>query len=177
VVRESIKKYILALGRWGWVVMGILAGDIVGIATSYISSQHQFVMPIWGWWLILILVLLIAPFLAFHKMRIEHDRLNAVLDERKKNEKIANDLAEFAANIHRLRDQAVADLIDVEEYVSSVEPYILSVNDYLIENCGKANAALFNTVTVISNEVTIQLDNKLNNLLRIIEFYRQRSDG
>ena len=72
---KSLRQYLAALGKWGWVVAVILVGDIYGIVSSYLSSTGNFVLPIWVWLLILVIILLISPFIAFHKMRLERDEL------------------------------------------------------------------------------------------------------
>ena len=70
---HSIKSYMQALGKWGWtvIVSGISAGT--GIITDV--SNYSFIIPYWGWYIIALIFLLIAPFWAFHKIRIERDAL------------------------------------------------------------------------------------------------------
>jgi hypothetical protein len=73
-MRKSLKEYITALGHWGWVVAVILVGDIYGIISSYLSSSNaNFVLPIWAWWVILVVILILSPFIAFHKLRLAKD--------------------------------------------------------------------------------------------------------
>jgi len=71
---ESIKQYIKALVHPRVGVIGILLSvvDIVGIIKSYVSAESgNFLLPIWGWWLILVVILIISPFLAFHRLRLK----------------------------------------------------------------------------------------------------------
>jgi hypothetical protein len=70
-VRESIEQYLKSLGYWGFLVAALLVGDIYGIVQSYLTTPSEnFVLPVWGWWLILVVILIVSPFLAFHTLRL-----------------------------------------------------------------------------------------------------------
>ncbi len=54
----------------------LLIGDIFGIIQSYISSEAgNFIFPIWAWWLILVVILIISPFWAFHQLRLKLENI------------------------------------------------------------------------------------------------------
>ena len=130
------------------------------------------------WLTLFILTLVIAPFLAFHRIRIERDTLIAKLEERNKNREIADKLAGFATNIERLRDEEAAKIMTVDGYIHSVIPYLNDIRKYLEENCGARFVASFNAVPDIEYGKTpllTQLNRRLNNLLGIIEYFNQRS--
>jgi len=79
---ESIKQYIKALGYRGAIVTAFLVGDILGIIKSYVSVESgNFLLPVWVWWLILVVILIISPFWVFHKLRL---KLVSVENDRKK---------------------------------------------------------------------------------------------
>jgi len=59
--------------------MAIVAiGDVVGIIQSYFTN---FAMPTWCWWLILVVILAVAPFLAFRKQIKKTDNIQSQLDD------------------------------------------------------------------------------------------------
>ena len=84
---SSIKQYVTALGKWGFAVIVLLIGDIFGIVQSYISSEAgNFILPVWAWWLVLVCILILSPFWAFHKMRLRAvdltSEINRITDTR-----------------------------------------------------------------------------------------------
>lgn len=48
----------------------IVVGDIVGIVQSYYT---QWIVPTWLWWLILVIILILSPFIVFCKIQKELD--------------------------------------------------------------------------------------------------------
>jgi hypothetical protein len=79
-MRKSLKNYIAAFGKWGFFMAAILVGDILGIIQSYYT---EWLIPAWGWWLILVIILIVSPFIAFHKLRVQRDELQAQLQKEK----------------------------------------------------------------------------------------------
>ena len=77
---KSIREYIASLGHWGWVVGGLIVADAIGIAQSFFA---EWILPTLGWWLILVAILLTAPFLAFHRLRVKRDEMQGELDSLK----------------------------------------------------------------------------------------------
>lgn len=74
---KSFKAYIAAFGKWGFIVAAIIIGDVIGIIQS---NSASFIMPTWAWWSILVVILAITPFIAFHKLRLEQEKLQNKLD-------------------------------------------------------------------------------------------------
>jgi len=70
-MRKSAKEYLTSLGRWGWLVLANILQGIWGILSPLFKIDYSPI--IWG--TLLGLTLLIAPFIAFHKMRIRRDEL------------------------------------------------------------------------------------------------------
>ncbi len=58
----------------------VLVGDILGIIQSYHTG---WLIPAWGWWLILVIILIVSPFIAFHRLRVQRDELQAQLHKEK----------------------------------------------------------------------------------------------
>lgn len=75
---SSVKEYLVALGKWVFVIAALLLGDVLGIIQS---ANTAFLLPQWGWWIILVIILTISPFLVFHKLRYERDELQRKLDD------------------------------------------------------------------------------------------------
>jgi len=67
MLKDSLKEYFKASGKWGWVVLTLIIGDAVGIIQSYFTNL---IVPNWAWWLFLAVILIVSPFLAFHKLRL-----------------------------------------------------------------------------------------------------------
>ena len=45
----------------------IIIGDVVGIIQSL---NNDSLISQWGWWLVLVVILTVSPFIAFHKLRL-----------------------------------------------------------------------------------------------------------
>ncbi|MFH0942144.1 MAG: hypothetical protein V1823_03885 [Chloroflexota bacterium] len=74
---QSFKEYLAAFGKWGFAIAALLIGDLFGIYQSYNS---KFVLPQWAWLLILAVILVMSPVIAFHKLRLKRDELKRELD-------------------------------------------------------------------------------------------------
>ena len=76
-MRTSVAGYAKDLGRWGWVVLTTvpltIAGGFLNIAES--TPVAEWVIPTWGWFVMAIGGLAVAPFLAYHHVRLDRDRL------------------------------------------------------------------------------------------------------
>jgi hypothetical protein len=75
---KSIRQYLAALGKRGFIVAALLVGDIIGIIQSYFTN---FAFPQWAWWIILTTILIISPFIAFNNMRRHRDSLMKELED------------------------------------------------------------------------------------------------
>src|SRR5262245_47120593 len=82
---QSLKAYLPALGIAGWAVYLGFFGTLVGASSDFWGWQ----VPGWLWVPLLVLTSLIAPFIAFHQMRValvaagdkaEGDRQQAIVD-------------------------------------------------------------------------------------------------
>lgn len=75
---ESLKSYVTAFGKWGFVIAAIIIGDVVGITQSYFTD---FIIPTLAWWILLIVILIVTPFFIFHKLRLITEGLQKELDD------------------------------------------------------------------------------------------------
>lgn len=90
LVLVSLKEYVLSLGHWGWVV----AIDVVYSVTGFVLDVSDAVsIPTEAWLIPLIVALVVAPFIAFHKLRLKRDALQDTLDVRRRRKEIADKLA------------------------------------------------------------------------------------
>ena len=69
-MRQSLKEYVSAMGHWGWVVLVDVLGAAIG---AYLDISGKGGFPTWVWLTMLGLAFLIAPFIAFHKVRLQRD--------------------------------------------------------------------------------------------------------
>lgn len=68
---KSICEYLAAFGYWVYVV---LVANVAGIAGLFLNvSNATSGFPTWLWVALLTGGLVVAPFLAFHKMRVQRD--------------------------------------------------------------------------------------------------------
>ena len=67
---QSLKEYVVLLGKWLWM---ILMGIFVSAIGAYLTISGKGPVPIWVWLIVLGLTLLIAPFIAFHKIKLQRD--------------------------------------------------------------------------------------------------------
>jgi hypothetical protein len=75
---QSLKEYVTSLGRWGWVVIidFILAGT-----GAYLDITNAAPIPMWVWITLGLVGLMVAPFIAFHKLRCKRDEIRTELDD------------------------------------------------------------------------------------------------
>ena len=75
---KSLKEYVAALGYWGLIVIAPILLNALGIY-QIVSNTQVLNIPSWVWFQIALVLILIVPFVAFHKMRI---RLQGVTESR-----------------------------------------------------------------------------------------------
>lgn len=69
-MRQSFKEYIRTVVRSWWVIIGFLVG-LLGIVSG--ASGNTILLPYWVWVSIGIIALIVAQFLAYHKVRRQRD--------------------------------------------------------------------------------------------------------
>jgi hypothetical protein len=122
----SFKEYITALGHWGWFVLG----DVVsGGAGAYLDVSGRVGFPTFIWILMLLGGLTVAPFMAFHKVRLQRD------------EAVKSD-SSIATRIISVSSYSHSFLTTENEVIFSFEPEIhaipaVRVEDILVEIRGE----------------------------------------
>ena len=128
---KSVKSYIAAFGKWGFLMAAIIVGDVVGIIQSY---NTQWLIPSWGWWLILTAILAISPFIAFHKLRMHTEelegKLDALVEKESKKRKIDDFIAEGNQLLWELPN-SIERLEDFNGYSLKSNEWATHVRNYL----------------------------------------------
>ena len=125
-IRQSLAEYILSLGRWGWAVA---VGIILAITGGYLDISGKASFPTWAWQILLVMLLILVPFIVFHKLRINRDELQAELDTRVKRKNIADKLGEFYLSGLKLRQTLEKENFG-DEVVDKRKEWSLSVIDF-----------------------------------------------
>jgi hypothetical protein len=94
-MRQSLKKYIEAVVRRWWVIIGFLVG-LLGIITGALGKT--ILLPYWAWVSIGIVTLIVAQFLAYHEV-------NKQLDEARKG--VASAILDLESKIINLGGQSI----------------------------------------------------------------------
>lgn len=68
----SLQAYVVALGRWGWVVVGEIGLGVVGAVLDVAHVTH---FPTQAWLTLILTGLIAPPFIAFHKLRLKRNEL------------------------------------------------------------------------------------------------------
>lgn len=78
---QSVKEYVTALGYLGWGVVGVEAADAFAAYWSITHSGKP--IPILFWTILGIVVLIVAPFFAFRRVRLQREALRNELSNLK----------------------------------------------------------------------------------------------
>lgn len=134
---------------------------IIGIAIPAIDcifklSEQAPIIPNWVWWVMGILGLPIAQFLAFHKVRIKRDELQKQLDNRAKRKDIRETLGIFLHEGEQLRGKCVneKDLPPNDEannWANKAEQYFLKELDASYITRFRSDVSLPLTICPISS--------------------------
>jgi hypothetical protein len=94
------------------MVLGMICAVLGVVQQVY----HSVGLPAWAWFLISVLLLSVAQFLAFHKVRLQRDKLKIELEEFKHKLELRLDVVE---QYHKGKD-ILAELENVEKVKSVV---------------------------------------------------------
>jgi len=152
-MRQSLKEYITSLGRWVWVVLVdfILAG--VG---AYLDISNAAPIPTWVWLTLLLIGLIVAPFVAFHKLRLQRDELKSQLDDKSRRQSIKDALSEFMNEGLQLRRQCADENKpppndEANDWATRVEAYLANHRGESYVSRFRSDAGLPMTATSISS--------------------------
>jgi len=77
---KSLWEYVTALGYWGFIVIAPITLDIISV--YQLASGNQFTgIPSWVWFQVAFVFLLIIPFIAFHRVRVQRDEYSSRLGQ------------------------------------------------------------------------------------------------
>jgi hypothetical protein len=148
---QSFKEYVLATGRWGWV---ILVDILLAAAGAYLDISGKWGLPTWVWATMLVVAVLIAPFIAFHKVRKERDEA--------RNE-VASVISELESDTVRLGGHSVnmATLFWKlgQRFLQGIQP-------------GSINGTIYTTFQGAYPEESRKAEENLMSKLRLLELVR-----
>jgi len=141
-IEQSLTEYILSLGRWGWAVA---VGIIFAVTGAYLDISGKAGIPTWAWLALLLLILVLVPFITFHKLRISRDELQTKLDIRRRRLQIRDVLGEYYKRGVILRQRVSKKEGNARELHKE---WILPLNEFLRSNdeLGEITATLLNIV-------------------------------
>lgn len=143
-MRESFKEYITSLGHWGWVVLVDIISGAVG---AYLDISGKWGFPTWLWIMLLMLGLAIAPFLAFHKLRVYKQELETKLNDRQERLNVRCKLDDLIGKGNRILSRLTAESEEsLDKYDKQIDDWAYAVKDILrgtgYENYWESNIGL-----------------------------------
>jgi len=180
---KSFKVYIAAFGKWGFVVAAIIVGDIVGITQSFFTNCA---IPTWAWWTILVVVLAIAPFFAFHKLREHTEELEKKINVLNNREAIKASLDRFIGEgNHILSIITTESIAAIDRYDFQMDEWATNVRNLLkpfayendwMSNSGLVNEESENQGDDIKNRLAISRNYMRNRIIRLREIKTRLGD-
>jgi hypothetical protein len=70
LIIDSVVEYVTSLGHWGWVVLVDIGAGLTG---AILDVSHTLDIPRWVWITLLSVGAIVAPFIAFHRVRLQRD--------------------------------------------------------------------------------------------------------
>ena len=157
----------------------IIVGDVVGIIQSL---NNDFLLPQWGWWLILVFILVVSPFIAFHKLRIKLDEIQNRLDEQNKRKEKQVALDNFIGQGNGILSTLTAEsweAIDrydwkMDEWATNVRKLLKSIGyeNYWMSNPGLIKEEDENDPNDIKANLNIKRNYMKLRLQRLQEIFR-----
>ena len=130
-MRKSLKEYIAAFGKWGFLMAAFIVGDIIGIVQSI---DRDFLLPQWAWWSILAVILTSGPFLAFHKLRLRYDEIQTELTTLKNKREQMFEMDGFVREGNSLLSTlppSIEVLEDIDKYDWKLDEWATKVRAFL----------------------------------------------
>ena len=107
----SFKEYVKALGKWMWielighiltvVMVGFDLSDTTQITILNVSAEWACI----GWVVFSVFSLIIAPFIIFHRIRVQRDELKEALATKTQHQLALVELAQLRTEGVRLRNE------------------------------------------------------------------------
>jgi|GEM_PF-4290589 len=106
---ESLKAYPKALIKHLWVV---IVSVILGVAGA-LQSVFQLLIPDWLWMALIIGGIFVAQFLAWHKLRLDRDRLKQF----NVNQDVLEQLAEYRAQLISHQNERIDNETELGKWI------------------------------------------------------------
>ncbi len=147
LIRLTLPEYIRLLGRWLWLLIADLLGIIQDLLFEFPLVSR---LPNGFWVAAFIVFFILANIHAFHKLRLQRDKLAEVLDDRDKINQTLSQLARLRTEGVALRNQAMS--LEGEKAVSQWFGVYKSWQDRVmvqISNLSPAQAEIFRTLDLV----------------------------
>ena len=143
-LKITLREYIGALGKWIW----ILIADVFGIVQDMlfdIPILNRFRLEFWI--LLLFIFLIVANIHAFHKVRVQRDKLQGILCDRQHVQEILIRLAVMRTKGVALRNEGLMlrDKVLVLRWIKKAEKWEKCIKAE-IELLSPAEAEVFDTL-------------------------------
>lgn len=132
---KSVKMYLASFGPWLYVFLASEAASAIGLAEQLEFTQQ---VPRWAWWTILIVGLILGPFLAFHRLRLDYGQkiadANARADAAEAKLKVRDckiRLGQFLTEGRHLCDQTLTDVDEIPGWLKECNRWFDQVIGHL----------------------------------------------
>ena len=147
--------------------------DIIsGGAGAYLDISGSWGFPTWLWIILLVIGLAIAPFWAFHKVRVGRDKLQKKLDDRKERKVILDFLAERKDSIFYLYHKEIKSKEELEEWLKDTQAWVTKTQDDIDKFLTPVDASIFRDVSgglfvSYSRSFNREHNSELNTIVRL----------
>jgi hypothetical protein len=152
-VWKSVKEYVPAILKLWWVVV---VGGILSAVGVVLNIVQGLTIPAWLLVVIGLMGLFVAQFLAFHRVKLDRDHLQARLDDKARKTAICEAIGEFLNEGLQLRMQCADEKKEppnekADDWAARVEKYLSSYlgNSYVFRF--RSDAGLPMVATSISS--------------------------
>ncbi len=136
----SFKAYAAELGGWIWVLFFDGVAAILGL---YLDITSAGPLANWIWWLAILTVALLAPFVTFHRQRLKAAELQTQLSAQQDKKNALNRLGDLLRDGHDLDGQKLHSESEVKEWKQRLDSWIESVRLEIAATRSTAEAQQF----------------------------------
>ncbi len=140
---QSIKEYTSLLRQSLWVV----ALNILGAVGAYLDVSNTAGFPLAVWLALLFVGLVVSPFLAFHRVRVERDQGKKKLEQIWGKQEDLKYMGELLKEGKKLFDRRKMDNVQYEDWKMEVESWYGKVCNELAIRFTQADVVFFTTTT------------------------------
>lgn len=150
--------YIRAMGSVAWFVVADIGASAIGLSEAFELTRH---VPSWTWWMLLILGLIVAPFVAFWRREDFHEVEIERLKAEKHGQEIRDWLSYQLMRGQNLYLEPIKDEKQLDEWTKRFGKWRDTVFETLFE-VSKDRAARFRQTQVYAAWITGSFNNAHN---------------